>query len=25
VPDLGLTDQGLVDVFAHQLISSFVS
>jgi adenine deaminase len=25
VPDLGLTDQGLVDVFAHRLISSFVS
>ncbi len=25
VPDLGLTDLGLVDVFAHRLISSFVS
>jgi adenine deaminase len=24
VPDLGLTDQGLVDVFSHRLISSFV-
>ena len=24
VPDLGLTDLGLVDVFSHQLISSFV-
>ncbi len=24
VPDLGLTDLGLVDVFSHRLISSFV-